>query len=127
KPIQQKQLPQVNKPISVNQPKPFPQNKTINLRRQVEDEDDFINKTPSAEDILDSVEEMRKQKQFTKPYPQRPSQKYQRKPDQRFQKNTFQKPNPSNNPSRGYIKTENSYNKPATPAENKDKESLDLR
>lgn len=126
---QQIQSYQVNKPISVSQPKPFPQNKTINLRRQVEEEDDFINRTPSAEDILDSVEEMRKQKPFVKSYPpQKPSQNYQHKPNQGSQKNAFQKPNPSNSSNNGYIKTESSYdNKPLKPTENKDKGSLDLK
>jgi hypothetical protein len=49
-----------------NQPKPMPANKTINLKR-VDDDDEYINKMPSAGDILDSVEEMRRQKTQQKP------------------------------------------------------------
>lgn len=62
--------------VQSNQPKPLPAGKTINLRKQTdEDEEDYINKMPSAEDIMDSVEEMKVQRQMaSRPAPQRPYQ-----------------------------------------------------
>ena len=130
-------------PQMQNQPKPFPQNKTINLRKpQDEDEEDYINKMPTAEDIMDSVEEMRQQRpQNTRPNFQRLNpqrQNYQRPAAKPFNK-PYQKPQnfqprpqqprmqqpqvnkPVTQPQPGPIKPENK------PVENKDSGTLDLR
>jgi len=101
-PSQPRPTPHVQNQPKPSQPRPFPQNKTVNLRKPQDEDEDYINRMPTAEDIMDSVEEMRKQKQlFNKPAPQ--------------------KPNPT---QQGSIKTEN---KPTTPIENKNSGTLDLR
>jgi hypothetical protein len=59
---------QQNLPPKVEQ-KPMAVNKTVDLKRAVGDDEDYINKMPSAGDILDSVEEMRRQRPSQKPNP----------------------------------------------------------
>lgn len=68
-PLQQPQI----KPQTKAEGTPLSVNKTINIRKQ-NDGDDYINRGPSAEDILDSVEEMRKQMNQPKPQQPKPAQ-----------------------------------------------------
>ncbi len=119
--VEQKNVNQFTQP---SQPKPFPQNKTINLRKQVEDEDDYINRMPSSADIMESVEEMRKQKQFTKPYQPRSNQSYQRRPNQNYQGNNFKRPVNSQQPANPRTQ-QSSQTSPVK--ENEDNGTLDLR
>lgn len=80
--------------------KPMIANKTINLKRVDNDDEDYINRMPSAGDILDSVEEMRRQ---------RPQQK----PNQNQQKRQSQKPNPISNQPKPSV-SPNTTQKPNT-------------
>lgn len=62
--------PQTQTPPKMEQ-RPLTVNKTINLKKSSDDDEDYINRMPTAGDILDSVEEMRRQRP---PQQQRPQQ-----------------------------------------------------
>jgi len=93
--------------------KPMVVNKTVNLKKVDNDDEDYINKMPSAGDILDSVEEMRRQ---------RPQQKT----NQNQQRTQPQKPNPVSTQLKPPIPQNNTTQKPNTPQTNPLRKSGDL-
>lgn len=104
--------PQIQQTPPKVEQKPMVANKTINLKRVDNDDEDYINRMPSAGDILDSVEEMRRQ---------RPQQR----PNQNQQMTQPQKPNPVSNQPKLPV-PQNPTQKPSTPQTNLQQKSGDL-
>jgi hypothetical protein len=130
KPVIKPEVKVENKPVLSTSPQPKPQNsqpvpptvetkplvanKTVNIKRANSDDGDYINRMPSAGDILDSVEEMRRQR------PQQKPNQNQQKPQPQMQK-----PNPVPNQPVPPV-PQNTTPKPNIPQPNQQQRSGDL-